>query len=145
MNSSKLINLNAVLTLCFLSVIFFSLRCFAIDASASATITATDPVGFIEEIIKLVAMIKAGTIGSWALAMAILTLVIQAFKLTILKKLLDKNRILTFALSTTFSVALAFVTSMSIGLGWLDSSIATLITSGGAIAIYSAWRALFKK
>ncbi len=85
LNLNFFISARFILTLVFISVIFFSLSCFGQDPSAA--VTSTDPAGFIEEIIKLVAAIKGGTLGGWALATAVLTLILQAFKLKILSKI----------------------------------------------------------
>lgn len=143
-NLKFLVSLRFIFSVVLLSCIFFSLQCFGQVPSASG-VAYVDPIGLIEEIISLIALVKAGTVSGWALAAAILTIVLQVFKVKVLERFFEKSRKLNFALTTTFGYFLAFCISMSIGIGWINSLIAAFLTSGGAIAIYSVWRAMFKK
>lgn len=128
-----------ILALVFLVIFCVPMLAFAQD------IPVADPTQFMEEIIALFKMVKAGQVGGIAIASAILALILQAFKLKILQKFLAKNKVLTLAITSTIGVSLTILTTMMAGMPFSSAIIAGLVTSGGAMALYSVWRAVFKK
>ena len=129
----------------FLAVLFF-LPCM-LFAQDVVTLPAVE-VGletWVEGVIALIKLIKGGTVGGLAIASAVLALVLQTLKLKILKPIFDKNRLLVFAITTLVGVAISTVALLISGLPLQAALIASLFTGGGALAIYSAFRAAFKK
>lgn len=122
-----------------LMTITYSMRVLAQDA------TVTDPTDFISGIIELFKMIKAGQVGIIGIASAVLALILQAFKLKVLQRFVEGNKVLTLAITSTVGIAIGVLTAISTGMPWTSALIAGLVTQGGAITLYNVWKALFKK
>lgn len=100
---------------------------------------------FAKDAIELFKLVKGGTAGALVIASAILALLLQLLKLKIIQPLVAKNRVLTFAITTSLSGIISITGALLSGMKWPEALIAGLVTSGGAMAIYSSWRAVIKK
>ncbi len=133
-----------LLSILFLMLLFLPSVLF----SQEAVVIPTPGVGletFIAEVIALIALIKGGAVGGLVIASSVLALILQVIKLKILQPIMEKNRMLVFAITTTIGVAITMVTSLVAGMDIASAAIAAVFTGGGAVAIYGAWRAFFKK
>jgi len=97
------------------------------------------------DLLELFKMIKGGTVGILTIISAGLALTLQIFKLKILKPFITENKTIIFTVTTIFGVGISIITLMIGGMPFWDAFIAGGVTTGGAVAIYNAVRALFKK
>ncbi|MCK4501141.1 hypothetical protein KAU11_11640, partial [Candidatus Babeliales bacterium] len=97
---------------------------------------------FAKDATEVFKLVKGGTAGALAIASAVLALLLQLLKLKIIQPLVAKNRVLTFAITTSISGIMSVTGAMLSGMKWQEAIIAGLLTSGGAMAMYSSWRAV---
>lgn len=100
---------------------------------------------FAKDAIEVFKLVKGGTAGALAIASAVLALLLQLLKLKIIRPIVAKNRILTFAITTSIGGIMSVTGAMLSGMKLQEALIAGLLTSGGAMAMYSSWRAVIKK
>ncbi|MHA1379294.1 MAG: hypothetical protein ACTSRG_13000 [Candidatus Helarchaeota archaeon] len=133
-----------LLTITLLIVLCYPMVLFGQDV-VPLPVPEVDLGTWAEQLMALFKLIKGGAASGLVIASAVLALLLQTLKLKILKPIIEKNRLVVFAITTTIGVIITIVTSLIAGMSFPDASMAALFTSGGAIAIYGAFRALFKK
>ncbi len=126
----------------FLTLIFLPILAFAVDLPAQYDDATLEQL--IEQLVYIITNYKvAGTLGT--IVMAII-LMVNILKSSVFNNVFQKlDPIIKRAAVTVLGVSITLLTLKLQGLGWFESIVTALFTTGGAVAIYEAIKPLVKK